>query len=98
MESERGGPTRRSSHAEPHALSPLHRVILAQLRARGGEATVGQLARDLAARRQNQPPGTVSPAATRRVYRELTSGPLATLAEQGLIDRSEQTGSVRLRG
>jgi len=92
------GPSVRESPAstEPRALSPRHRVVLACLRAHGGQSTLVELARDVAAHRQNRPPERVSPAATRRVYSELASSRLDDLADQGLIDVSEQTGTVRL--
>jgi hypothetical protein len=87
-----------ASSTESYALSAHHRTVLACLRARGGRATVVQLAREVAASRQDRSPAAVSPAATRRAYRNLVRYELDDLTRQGLVEVCEQTGTVQLHG
>jgi len=77
-------------------LSARNQTVLSCLEAQGGRASLVELARDVAARRQNHSPEEVPPAATRRTYNELVTCSLDELTGQGLIEVCEETGTVWL--
>ena len=74
-------------------LSPSARFVLACLRQCGGRQSVVRLARDLARQREGPSP---SSARVRETYRRLRQTHLGQLTAAGLVEYSEEDGTVRL--
>lgn len=84
---------RRSSVAlSDEPLPYATRAVLACLRDHGGERSAVRLARDVASRTTRTP----AAAEIRRAYRDLHADHLQRLVDAGLVEYSEEDGTVRL--
>ena len=80
---------------EPSALSPHHRHVISHLAATGGQASLVELARDVAAG-YNGREADVDPREIRRLYLTLRRTVLEDLTSQGIVEYCDEEGTVHL--